>query len=51
MPICPLIQRGVPTISTAIILYNWYSIIETMSKKVIALVAVMALAFAYYVKR
>ncbi len=47
----PLIQRGVPTISTAIVLYNRCSFIEMMQKKVIALVAVMALALAYYVKR
>ncbi|WP_310897567.1 hypothetical protein [Haloarcula terrestris] len=40
-----------PTISTAIVLYNRCSFIETMQKKLIALVAVMALALAYYVKR
>jgi hypothetical protein len=39
------------TTSTAIVLYNPCSFIEMMQKKLIALVAVMALALAYYVKR
>ena len=51
MRVCLLIQRDVLTTSTATVLYNRCSFIETMQKKVIALVAVMALALAYYVKR
>ncbi|SDW90270.1 hypothetical protein SAMN05443574_10951 [Haloarcula vallismortis] len=50
-PIATLEQEGVPTISTAIVLYNRCSSIETMSKKVIAFVAVAALALVYVVKR
>jgi hypothetical protein len=42
---------GVAIVGTAIVLYNRCSLVEMMQKKLIALVAVMALALVYYVKR
>ncbi|WP_423998821.1 hypothetical protein ACOZ4I_09335 [Haloarcula salina] len=39
------------TTDTAIVLYNWCPSFETMQKKLIALVAVAAIALAYVAKR